>query len=206
MSDPTLYLIDDDIAIVDSVTKWMQMHDVPVRAFASAEEFLADDGIEPPGCIVVDLKMPGLSGLELQSQLSERNERMPIIMISGHGDLESAVSAFRLGANDFMTKPFDPVTLLERVQGCFDADKERLRREQLAEQSRSRYETLTQRERQVFERLIQGKVGKEIATELGISPRTVEKFRANLMRKMEAEGIAELVRAAFDAGMLSSSR
>lgn len=204
MSKPTLYLVDDDSAIVDSVTKWMQMHDVTVRSFASADGFLSVDDIEPPGCFVIDLKMPGLSGLELQSKLRERNEQMPVIIISGHGDLESAVTAFRLGADDFMTKPFDPATLLERVERCFDADQERLHRENLAEQSKTRYESLTQRERQVFEFLVQGKVGKKIAAELGISPRTVEKFRANLMRKMEADGVAELVRAAYDAGLIST--
>ena len=197
MSGPTLYFIDDDAAIVDAVVQWAQTQCVAVRSYVSAEEFLADDDVRAPGCIVADLKMPGLSGLELQAKLQGRGERMPLIIISGHGDVESAVSAFRQGAVDFLTKPFDPSHLLSRVSQCFDIDQHRLETEKQTELAQQRFDTLTSRETQVFEFLVQGLAGKQIAAELGISYRTVEKFRGKVMQKMEAESVAELVHTAF---------
>jgi len=204
MSGPTLYFIDDDAAIVDAVVQWAQTQGVAVRSYVSAEEFLADGDIRAPGCIVADLKMPGLSGLELQAKLQERGERMPLIIISGHGDVESAVSAFRQGAVDFLTKPFDPSHLLSRVSQCFDIDQHRLETEKQTELAQQRFDTLTSRETQVFEFLVQGLAGKQIAAELGISYRTVEKFRGKVMQKMEAESVAELVHTAFRIGIFSS--
>ena len=204
MSGPTLYFIDDDTAIVDAVVQWAQTQSLAVRSFVSAEEFLADDDVCAPGCIVADLKMPGLSGLQLQAKLQERGERMPIIMISGHGDVESAISACRQGAVDFLTKPFDPSHLLSKVSECFDIDRLRLETEKQTKLDQQRFDTLTPREKQVFEFLVQGLAGKQIASELGISYRTVEKFRGKVMQKMEAESVAELVHAAFRIGHIAN--
>ena len=200
MSGPTLYFIDDDAAIVDAVVQWAQTQSLAVRSFVSGEEFLAADNVHAPGCIVADLKMPGLSGLQLQAKLQERGERMPLIMISGHGDVESAISAFRQGAVDFLTKPFDPSHLLGKVAECFDMDRHRLETEKQTKLDQERFDKLTPREQQVFEFLVQGLAGKQIVAELEISYRTVEKFRGKLMQKMEAES----VHAAFRIGHLSS--
>lgn len=204
MSEPTLYFIDDDTAIVDAVSQWAKLQNLAVRAFASAEEFLAADDICSPGCIVAGLRMPGLSGLDLQAKLQQRGEKMPLIMISGHSDVESAISAFKQGATDFLTKPIDPASLMRRVCQCFDADQQRVEAEREAALDQGRYDTLTPREQQVFGFLIRGLAGKQIAQELGISYRTVEKFRGKVIQKMEVESIAALVHTAFRIGHLSS--
>jgi FixJ family two-component response regulator len=188
----TVYFIDDDSAVLDALAALAKSRELTALPFSSAEEFLDCGHIESPGCIVADLKMPGISGLQLQERLLERSIRIPLIMISGYAEVSSAVLAMQRGAIDFITKPFDAANLFDQIQECIERDRKRLDADRRLAEDRERIESLTGRERQVFERLVRGYSGKQIAFELGISYRTMEKFRANVMRKTEADGVVDL--------------
>lgn len=197
-----VYLIDDDTSILDSLCDLAEAHGLTARPFSSAVEFLSQEEIAEPGCIVADLKMPRLNGLQLQEQLAARGIEMPLIMISGHADVNSAVTAMRCGATDFLTKPFDPSELFERIRRCLALDRQRIQRRLNNKDEQSRIDSLTPRERQVFDLLIRGLAGKQIASRLGVSYRTMEKFRANVMRKTDAGSVAGLVQIGVRLGLI----
>jgi two-component system response regulator FixJ len=200
MSEPVVHLIDDDEAIRTSLSFVLEMNDLPAKTYASAPEFLAVAQTLTGGCVVTDVRMPEMSGLELIRRLKERQVTLPVIVITGHGDVPLAVEAMRAGVVDFIEKPFDDVVLLRSIRMALDARiasdvhaQERLRFEQVLA-------TLSGRETEVLRGVIAGKMNKMIAFDLGISPRTVEVYRANVMSKTRANGLSELVRIALLAG------
>ena len=190
----TVYIVDDDQAIRHAMELLMRSVGLDYEIFHSGDEFLAGHSNDRAGCLVLDIRMPGLGGLELQEKLNEMGSTLPIIFITGHGDVPMAVEAMQKGAVDFIQKPFRDQELLDRIGEAVKADQERriAREEQGA--VRARIEKLTKREREVLDLVVTGKPNKVIAYELGVSQRTVEIHRARVMEKMEAKSLADLVR------------
>lgn len=193
-SDATVYVVDDDESIRHSLALLIGAIGFKVRVFSDAASFL--DTFEPTlrGCIVADLKMPGLNGLEMQERLIAVNCRMPIIFLSGHGDVPAAVRALRHGAVDFLEKPFNPTLLLERIEQAVETDAELSAAAEKTAEIAARVARLTAREREVMSLVADGKSSKVIALDLGISERTVELHRSRIMKKMSARSVADLVR------------
>lgn len=197
--EQTVYVVDDDAAIRDALRLLLKSSGMRVETFASAEEFLGT--CRPPlaGCLLVDVRMPGMSGLELQEALAAHGVRLPVIVITGHGDVAMAVRAMKAGALDFIEKPFDNVALLECLRNTLTRAADTRRHEQEMAQTSARLALLTQREREVMQLLIAGKSNKVIAADLGISTRTVEVHRARIMEKLKARSLADVVRIALAA-------
>ncbi len=189
----TVYVVDDDPAMRDSLSWLLSSVNLKAETFASADDFLARWESSQPGCLLLDLRMAGMNGLELQERLVERGHEIPIIFISGHGDVPTAVRAMQAGAVEFLTKPFSERFLLERVRVALEKDIEARRKRRELETVKARYAVLTPRERQVLTRVITGMVNREVAEDLAISPKTVELHRSNLMKKMHAESVPDLV-------------
>ena len=206
MQPPSLvHVIDDDDAVRQSLAFVLQTARMGVRTYESATAFLsALPGIEP-GCIVTDVRMPGLSGIDLLRRLRELEVGMPVIVITGHGDIQLAVEAMKVGAADFIEKPFDDEVLLAAVRSALGQWERGVHKDAERAQLTARLAALSNREREVLEGLVAGKPNKVIAFDLGISPRTVEIYRANVMTKMEAASLSDLVRMALIAGMLTAS-
>lgn len=193
-SAPTVFIVDDDEAVRDSLEMLMESVGLHTEVFASAQQFLDSFEQDRSGCLVLDIRMPGMSGLELQSVLNERRAMLPLIFITGHGDVPMAVQAIRGGAHDFIQKPFREQELLDRVQQVLAAD---LHNRDVLYQKRDilqRLSALTAREREVLELVVAGKANKVIAIDLGLSQRTVEIHRAHVMDKMQTKALAQLVR------------
>lgn len=198
-TEQQVFIIDDDEAVRDSMSMLLETIDLPHRCFAGAAEFLEFYDGSQRGCLVLDIRMPRMSGLELQQHLKDANAILPIIFITGHGDIPMAVEAMRQGALDFMRKPFREQDLLDRIQQALEYEAGM--RDVLFDRAKilERIATLTAREREVFERVVEGQANKVIAIDLGISERTVEVHRAQVMRKLEVRTLAQLVRAKIDA-------
>lgn len=195
MSDiPLVHIVDDDDAVRDSLSVLLDSIGIASCTHASAQEFLDAEPDSRPGCIVLDIRMPGMSGLQLFKELNSRGWSLPVIFITGHADVPMAVEAMRDGAFDFISKPFRENELLERVQQAIEQD--RVDRVQETEVSliRERLTSLTPREREVLERITDGSANKVVAIDLGISQRTVEQHRARVMEKMHARSLAHLIR------------
>jgi FixJ family two-component response regulator len=192
--NPTVFLVDDDEAVRDSLGLLMKSVALASRSFASADEFLAEFDPECAGCLVLDIRMPGMSGMELQQKLIDMRAMLPIIFITGHGDIPMAVEAMQRGAVDFIPKPFRDHELLDRINKALESDREN--RDSLLEREEveKRIELLTPREKQVMELVVQGKANKVIAGDLDVSQRTVEIHRARVMEKMQVRSLAQLVR------------
>ena len=203
--EPTVFVVDDDEAVRNSLRFLLKSLGLPAVTLGSADEFLAGYDTEQPGCIVLDVRMPGMSGPELQDELNRRGAIIPVIFITGHGDVPMAVEAMRHGAVDFLQKPFSDKDLVDRIQRALSAD--RRNREMLGakDQIRARIATLTPRERQVLELVTLGKSNKVIAGDLGVSQRTVEIHRAHVTEKMAANSLAHLVRMTIIAGIGTST-
>lgn len=196
MSDhvPTVFVVDDDEPVRDAIGMLLDTVDIPYESFASAHEFLARYQDGHPGCLVLDIRMPGMSGLELQEHLRRMRAPIPIVFITGHGDIPMAVEAMKRGAVDFIRKPFRDQELLDRIQEALGQDRgQRAELDQLRE-IRARVDSLTPREREVFQRVADGQANKVVAIELGISERTVEIHRSQVMQKTRARTLADLVR------------
>lgn len=200
MSEPLVHLIDDDEAVRVSLVFLLEMADLPARAYASAQEFLEIAGSVTSGCVVTDVRMPGMSGLELIRRLKARGVALPVIVITGHGDVPLAVEAMRAGVLDFLEKPFEDEALITSIRSALNAQVKTARQNAERERFEQMLATLSGREREVLQGVIDGKLNKVIAFELGISPRTVEVYRANVMSKTGAHGLSELVRIALLAG------
>ena len=195
---PIVFIVDDDEAVRNSLRLLVKSVGLSATALVSAQEFLASYDPLQPGCLVLDVRMPGMSGLELQQQLNLRGAVIPVIFITGHGDVPMAVAAMQQGAFDFLQKPFRDQDLMDRIQRALD--KDRANRAELGERSliREHHETLTPREREVLALVTSGKANKVMAADLGLSQRTIEIHRARVMEKMGASSLAHLVRMVLD--------
>jgi len=196
--DPTVFVVDDDQALCQSLSWLLESVGLNVETYVSGQAYL--DNYEPnrKGCLLIDIRMKGMSGFELQEKLNLLGNRIPIVMITGHGDIPMAVRAMKTGAVDFITKPFNDQLLLDLIQKVLAEDAQRQQMTQVSDSNRSeifeRYTSLTTREKEIMERVVDGKLNKQIAYELGISMKTVELHRAHVMQKMQVKSLAELVK------------
>jgi FixJ family two-component response regulator len=195
-----VYLVDDDDAVRDSLGLLLRSIGLECEMFDSALEFLEHYDGRRHACLVADIRMPGLSGLELQQRLNDQHAPVPIIFITGHGDVPMAVAAMKAGATDFIQKPFRDQDLIDRIHKALEADKERRAARAETETIRERLALLTPRETEVMERVVKGQANKVIAMDLGVSQRTVELHRARVMRKLKMRSLAELVHAVDKLG------
>ena len=200
MATSIVHVIDDDDALRDSLSFLLGTARLNVKTYESAEAFLAALPDANSGCIITDVRMPDMSGVDLLRKLNELQIALPVIIITGHGDVQLAVEAMKIGAADFIEKPFDDEVLLNAVRAALDRWEDKSR--EISERSSyvEKLEALSSRERDVLEGLIAGKANKVIAFDLGISPRTVEIYRANVMSKMRADSLSDLIRSTITAG------
>jgi two-component system response regulator FixJ len=200
----TVHVIDDDEAVRDSLSFLLQAAKYNVRTYATAAGFLDVAQTLNSGCVITDVRMPGLSGIDLLKRLRELKISLPVIVVTGHADVPLAVEAMKIGALDFLEKPFDDEVLLSTIRTAFKQQEGDNNRQAQRSEVHDRLATLSNRERDVLMGLVAGRANKQIAFDLGISPRTVEIYRANLMTKMQAASVSELVRMALIAGILDS--
>ncbi|MGO9133180.1 MAG: response regulator FixJ [Methylovirgula sp.] len=202
MADMIVHVIDDDAALRDSLTFLLTAAGFTVRSFESAQAFLQELTSIEAGCIITDVRMPGIDGIELLRLLQEMGKGLPVIVMTGHGDVPLAVKAMRLGAADFVEKPFEDDVLIDSVRSALSAPTPLQPQDGVVTDEMSlRLASLSRRERQVLAGLVEGQTNKEIARQFDLSPRTVEVYRAKLMTKMQANNISELVRFAVRAGV-----
>jgi two-component system, LuxR family, response regulator FixJ len=200
-----VYLVDDDEAVRRSASFMLRSSGFTVRTFASGVEFLEVADALEPGCILLDVRMPGIDGLEVQRKLRERGIAHPVVVITGHGDVAIAVQAMKAGAVDFIEKPFEKSVLIEAIGAGYSRLAEASGSLSRREEAEARLRVLTPREQDVLEGLVRGHPNKTIAYDLGISPRTVEVHRANLMQKLGVASLSEALRIAFAAGLGTES-
>jgi two-component system response regulator FixJ len=198
LAAPTVFVVDDDEGVRDSLRFLLKSVGLPTKTIATAGEFLSSYDINQPGCLVLDVRMPAMSGLELQQQLNIRGAMIPVIFITGHGDIPMAVEAMQHGAFDFLQKPFRDQDLIDRLQKALAKDAENRTELKQRDQIRFSFETLTPREHEVLVLMVRGLPNKIMAAELGVSQRTVEIHRARVMEKTEAGSLAHLVRMYLD--------
>jgi RNA polymerase sigma factor (sigma-70 family) len=201
---PTIFVVDDDEGVRNSLRFLLKSVGLSAVTLASATEFLNTYQPDQPGCLVLDVRMPAMSGLELQQQLNLRGAIIPVIFITGHGDIPMAVEAMQHGAFDFLQKPFRDQDLIDRIQRALAADEKNRAALKERDRVRARLDSLTPREREVLDLMMRGKPNKVMAAELGLSQRTVEIHRARVMEKTDASSLAQLVRMVMDAGQASS--
>jgi len=201
---PTVFVIDDDVSVCEAVKGVVKSVGLRAETFASTQDFLRKWPPDGPSCLVLDVRLPGLSGLDFQQELTTASIQIPIIFLTGYGDIPMSVRAMKAGAVEFLTKPFRDQDLLDAIQQALDRD--RLMRRQRSETAawRQRFEALTARERQVMALVVAGRLNKQIAAELGTSEVTVKIQRGRVMHKMQAESVADLVRMAEKLGIRSS--
>ena len=200
MARNSVYIVDDDAAVRDSMAQLLSMHGYDTRQFSDAAGYLDEAEKLPRGCVLLDIRMPGMSGIELQEELRRRGRNEPIVFVTGHGDVGLAVKAMKAGAVDFLEKPLDQGELLVILNRLLSKAKASAPSQEALRQSLSRLDRLTHRERQVFDGLAIGKTNKGIALDLSISPRTVEIHRARVMEKLEAGTLSDLIRLALTSG------
>jgi len=201
----TVYLVDDDPNMRKALMRFLKTNGLRAQAFGSAREFLDRKSSDTPACLVLDIRMPGMSGLDLQTELAKQNKQLPIVFITGHGDVRMSVQAMKGGAIDFLLKPFADDDLLAVIHQALKKDKRHSEARAEQEQIQDRLRTLTPRERQVFEFVIQGLLNKQIAGKLGASEPTIKVHRHRLMEKMGVTSVAELVQAAIKIDALRPS-
>jgi len=189
-----VYVIDDDASVRKSLDRLIRSVGFDVKTFATAGDFLSYNPPDQPGCLVLDVRMPGITGLELQEELTAANRSIPIIFITGYGNVPESVRAMKAGAIDFLEKPFDDKTLIDAIYRAIHHDIQCRQRKSEFLSIRNRWERLTHRERQVFELVVTGMLNKQIAFQLGIKEKTIKVHRARIMQKMEVQSLADLVR------------
>jgi FixJ family two-component response regulator len=205
-SRPVIAIVDDDPSVREGLKSLIRSAGWSVETFASAQEFLARPRTKAPSCLILDLQLPDLSGLDLQKRMAATDLEIPIVFLTGHGDIPASVQAMKAGALEFLTKPVDEQDLLRAIQEAIDRD--RSTRQQLADmhELRSRHDSLTAREREVMQHVISGLLNKQVAAELNITEFTVKIHRGQVMRKMHADSLADLVRKAESLGIRSHKR
>ena len=199
-----VFVVDDDPSVRDAIRRLLGTVGLPVKAFGSASEFLAGDAPEIPSCLVLDVRLPGISGIDFQRELNKANIRIPIIFITAHGDVPMSVKAMKAGAVEFLIKPFHDQDLLDAVQMALEKDRVRRLAEAEITELQRRLRTLTPREREVLPLVISGRLNKQIAAEMNASEATVKVHRSQLMRKLQAKSVPDLVRMAEKLGISAS--
>jgi FixJ family two-component response regulator len=204
-TEPIVFIVDDDKSVRKSLARLIKSVGLKAETFSCANEFLKRDPYDGPSCLVLDIRMPGLSGLDLQAELAKTKRTLSIVFITGHGNIPMSVQAIKAGAVDFLEKPFEEQALLDAVH--LSIQKDSAAKEKLAElkEIQERVESLTTREREVFAFVVTGMLNKQIAFEMGISEKTIKVHRARVMQKMQAESLADLVRLAEKLGIGSAS-
>jgi FixJ family two-component response regulator len=200
---PIVFVVDDESAVGVSIKRLLHSVGLEARHFTSASEFLRAKRPDAPGCIVLDVRLPDLSGLDLQQELAKANVDLPVIFVSGHADIPTTVRAMKAGAVEFLTKPFREQELLEAVQRAISRHRQILAQRASMRVLESRYEVLTPREREVFPLVASGLLNKQVAAELNASEKTIKVHRGQLMQKMEAHSLSDLIRMAEQLGILS---
>jgi two-component system, LuxR family, response regulator FixJ len=200
MAEPVVYIVDDDELVRKTLSMLLTSVNLAVRAYANAQEFLDSYRDDAPGCLVIDIRMPGMSGLQLQEQLGSRGIDLPVIVMSGHADIETAVRSMQLGALNFLRKPFKHQAILEEVNRCIARHTEAWQARQARSGMRDNLESLTAREREILAFLVKGTSSKEIGTALAISFRTVEAHRRSILAKFRVRSVFELVQQLRDHG------
>jgi len=198
---PTIFIVDDDPGVLKGLSRLLRAARLDVLAFSSPQEFLARHDPRAPGCLVLDVAMPGLNGLELQAALGARGSAVPIIFLTGHGDIPMSVQAMKRGAADFLTKPVNDEELLKAVRLALEKDRVGRQERAEIEAIKQRLATLTPREREVMEHVISGQLNKQTAADLGTVEKTIKVHRARVMQKMQVQSVAELVRLAEKVGV-----
>ena len=204
-ASPTVFVIDDDAAVRKAVSRLLRSAGIAVAVFASPREFLAQYDPDMPGCLVLDLAMPDINGLQLQTTLGMKGCTLPIIFLTGHGDVSKSVQAMKQGAFDFLSKPAKDKDLLTAVRAAIERDTVARREQAKLSEIRARLDTLTPREREVLEHVVSGKLNKQIAGDLGITEATVKMHRAHVMAKMKVQSVAELARLTERSGTRGNS-
>ena len=202
MSDKTvIHIVDDDAAMRDSLAFLLDVNGFAPKTYESANAFFSEAATDALNCVISDIRMPGMNGIELVRQLKSKGTSCPVILVTGHGDVALAVEAMKAGAVDFIEKPFDDAALLEAIRAALEAHSSAQGNNSVKKEAEARLGELSPRERDVLQGLVAGKINKVIAHELSISPRTVEVYRANLMAKTGARSMSELMRIALAAGL-----
>jgi FixJ family two-component response regulator len=203
---PTVFVVDDDLSVREALRNLLRSVGLMVETFGTAKEFLDRKGPNQPGCLILDVRLPGESGLDLQNHLLKAKIRTPIIFITGHGDIPMSVRAMKAGAIEFLTKPFRDQDLLDAVRQALERDHQNRSRQADVADTRKRYESLTAREQEVLTLVVQGLINKQVGEKLGISEPTVKLHRGRLMEKMGAESIVDLIRMAEKLGIPGKQR
>jgi FixJ family two-component response regulator len=204
VEQPVVFVVDDDVSAREGIEDLLQSVGLRVMTFSSPQAFLACDRPDVPGCLVLDVRLPNTSGLEFQNALTKAGIYLPVIFVTGHGDIPMSVTAMKSGAIDFLTKPFREQSLIDAINAGIEKDRQRRQELRVVSELRQRFEHLTPRERDVFALVISGRPNKQLAVELGLSEMTVKVHRSQISKKMRAASIVELVRIADRLGIYAS--